>query len=298
MDGVLVFICAIVIVTFCILMKIHVSRKRKCLLRLTNMSESEKNEKIDEIAGTFGYQYVPEWDVFTSRRDAWQKQFGYGSVYDKASPYAGMVFETLPVYFDYAGKTWLIQIWKGQYGICTGCEVGVYHAKHIVEEKEWKNTIFHAVDEQEMPLISTVLRREGRVVAALRENHWWLTTFEPGTVSNPSQLDLKISIRFADVEMRNAFYRALLKQGIDSKEVLTCFTTIQFHYPNCYGYLSRWKYVQTTLAQWLNRLSCKVFRVTTRCCGSCRDRLLFLSFYLPCAARHLMKLRHTQGQRR
>ena len=169
MDGVLVFICAIMIVTFCILMKIHVSRKRKCLLRLTNMSESEKNEKIDEIAGTFGYQYVPEWDVFTSRRDAWQKQFGYGSVYDKASPYAGMVFETLPVYFDYAGKTWLIQIWKGQYGICTGCEVGVYHAKHIVEEKEWKNTIFHAVDEQEMPLISTVLRREGRVVAALRE---------------------------------------------------------------------------------------------------------------------------------
>ena len=113
MVGVLVFICAIVIVTFCILMKIHVSRKRKCLLRLTNMSESEKNEKIDEIAGTFGYLYVPEWDVFTSRRDAWQKQFGYGSVYDKASPYAGMVFDTFPVYFDYAGKTWLIQIWKG-----------------------------------------------------------------------------------------------------------------------------------------------------------------------------------------
>ena len=39
-----------------------------------------------------------------------------------AYQYVGMVFETLPVYFDYAGKTWLIQIWKGQYGICTGCE--------------------------------------------------------------------------------------------------------------------------------------------------------------------------------
>ena len=39
-----------------------------------------------------------------------------------AYQYVGMVFETLPVYFDYAGKTWLIQIWKGQYGICTECE--------------------------------------------------------------------------------------------------------------------------------------------------------------------------------
>jgi Domain of unknown function (DUF4474) len=25
------------------------------------------------------------------------------------------------------GKTWMIELWKGQYGLMTGCEIGVYN---------------------------------------------------------------------------------------------------------------------------------------------------------------------------
>ena len=163
---------------------IHLWRKRSSLLRLNRMSDSVKNELLDSLAESFGYRYVPEWDVFGSRVDAWQKQFGYGTVYDRAASYFNMVLETLPVYFDYAEKTWLIQIWKGQYGICTGREVGVYHADRIVSEKEREVMIFHAVDKKEMLPMSTELRREGKLIAFLRERHWWLTTFDVGRFHN------------------------------------------------------------------------------------------------------------------
>ena len=42
------------------------------------------------------------------------------------APRFQMVFDALPVYFDYQKKTWLIEFWKGQYGINTGAEIGIY----------------------------------------------------------------------------------------------------------------------------------------------------------------------------
>lgn len=71
--------------------------------------------------------------MISSRTDAWQKAFGYLDAYNRAAPYLSMVFDSYPIYFDYEGRTWLVQIWKGQYGICTGCEIGLYYADGIVK---------------------------------------------------------------------------------------------------------------------------------------------------------------------
>ena len=192
------YIYGIIVAVICVCISIHLWRKRNSLRRLARMSDCEKNELLDTLAEPFGYRYVPEWDVFSSRVDAWQKQFGYGAIYDRAASYFNMVLETLPVYFDYDGKTWMIQIWKGQYGICTGCEVGIYHADRIIAKKDRETTIFHAADEAEMLPMCTELWREGRLIAFLRKKHWWLTTFDVGNFSKPEQLSLKIGIRLAD----------------------------------------------------------------------------------------------------
>ena len=40
----------------------------------------------------------------------------------------GMIIDCEPVRFYYGGKKWLIELWKGQYGMTTGCEIGVYTA--------------------------------------------------------------------------------------------------------------------------------------------------------------------------
>ena len=58
-----------------------------------------------------------------------------------------MVFDALPIYFDYRGRTWLIELWKGQYGINTGAELGIYHADKILSESEYKTALFTAAED-------------------------------------------------------------------------------------------------------------------------------------------------------
>lgn len=292
------YLFGILIVLICLLALIHFRRKRKSLCRLACMSTCEKYELLNSLVEPFGYLYVPEWDVFSSRIEAWQKQFGYGSVYDRAASYFNLVFETIPVYCDYEGKTWLIQIWKGQYGICSGCEVGIYNADRMVAKKERKVTIFHAADQQEMLDLSTELWREGRRVASLRKRHWWLTTFDVGVFSKLSQLSLDVSIQFPNVEMKDAFCEGLLEQGVDCHDIFTYFTTVYFHVPDCVPRPSLWRRIQGALAQCMNRMNCKLFNFVTRYCYNSCDRILYLYFYLPFVCRHLLRLRHVPKRKR
>ncbi|MDD6038821.1 MAG: DUF4474 domain-containing protein [bacterium] len=298
MEETFYYICGSVLLLIGVCIAVCEWRKHTILLRLAGMTDEEKNKALNALAEPFGYAYVPEWDVFSSRVDAWQKQFGYGVLYDRAASYFHMVLDTLPIYFDYQEETWLIQIWKGQYGICTGCEVGIYHADHLVSEKERATTIFRAVDEQEMPRMATGLWREGRLLAALKRTHWWLTTFDVGNFSKPSQLRMGISIQFADAAMRDAFCRALIATGMNPKKMLVTFTTVHFYFPMIDPELSSWQRFQRGLAQLLNRINSRIFHLFTRCCNSTRDQILYLSFYFPVVCRHVLKLRHAPKKRR
>ena len=79
------------------------------------MSKTNKIRKINELAEPFGFYYIEREDIFSSRKDAWQRKMGYDISYDYAAPMSNMVIDSLPVYFDYDDKTWLIELWKGQY---------------------------------------------------------------------------------------------------------------------------------------------------------------------------------------
>ena len=105
--------------------------------------------------------------MISSRTDAWQKAFGYLDAYNRAAPYLSMVFDSYPIYFDYEGRTWLVQIWKGQYGICTGCEIGLYYADGIVKKSDYKKTLFHAVGESDWLDMSVTLWKDGKRIAGL-----------------------------------------------------------------------------------------------------------------------------------
>lgn len=288
----------VLIVFICLFALIHFWRKRKILCKLCCMSACEKLQLLDSLVEPLGYVYVPEWDVFSSRVDAWQRDFGYKDMYDHAAPYFNMIYQTLPVYFDYDGKTWLVQIWKGQYGICTGCEVGIYHADGIVDRRDWKNATFHAAGECEMLDISTELWRSGRRIASLRKEHWWLTTFDVGTFSKPAELSLDVSLQFPNTEMKNAFLEALLALGVDCHDIFSYLTTVYFHFPEHTPKLSLWKCIQRVLAQFINRMNCRLFRFVTRFCHSGCDRILYLYFYLPFICRHLLRMRHFSKRKR
>jgi hypothetical protein len=58
--------------------------------------------------------------------DALQRNFGYAYGYDFAALGMSFILDCEPIFFDYDGKHWMIELWKGQYGLESGCEIGVY----------------------------------------------------------------------------------------------------------------------------------------------------------------------------
>lgn len=74
-----------------------------------------------------GFDYDSKKDAFYSTKDAWQKNFGYCHLYDVLAPEFRMIIDTEPIRFNYNNKNWLIAFWKGQYGIVTGAEIGIYN---------------------------------------------------------------------------------------------------------------------------------------------------------------------------
>ncbi len=137
-----------------ILAVVHRVRAKKKVLALT---PGERVRLLNELAEPFGFAYLPSEDIFTSRLDAWQRDKGYEAKYDTMAVGAGMVIDAFPVYFNYEGRTWLVEFWKGQYGINTGGEVGIYHAKGVIPPHAYHTVHFEAVSDAELPRICSCL---------------------------------------------------------------------------------------------------------------------------------------------
>ena len=166
-------------------------RRRKIICRIQCMEPCQKCHKVDEIVRPFGYCYNDRYCFFSSTLDAWQREAGYTWFYDYMAPRFQMVYDSLPVYFDYNGRTWLIEFWKGQYGINAGAEIGIYHADGIVSEKEYKTTLFTAVSDEELLRCSFTLCGKNGNCVQISQTHWWLTAFFTGCFVWPSDLDMK-----------------------------------------------------------------------------------------------------------
>lgn len=280
----------LLLVLFCMIFSRY--RRRKIICRIKCMDKCQKCSLVEQLAEPFGYAYHCRCGFFSSTLDAWQKAAGYTWLYDYMAPRFQMVFDALPIYFDYRGRTWLIELWKGQYGINTGAEIGIYHADRILSAEEYKTAHFDAVEDDEMLPCSLRLCRDNTDCLKLSERHWWLTIFEPGLFSNPSELCLHASICFPNSEMCDAFYEGLCHAGYDIKRL-----DIQGH---CFSFVFRSSASQNfgpmtrfhrLLSQCLNRMYCKLYAYVTRPFICTEDRILFLYYYLPAAFRRLFRMR-------
>lgn len=89
-------------------------------------NEDYYNDDVDK-SGLFGYLYDPKGMYFYTADDPWQRNVGYNSVFDVLAPTTLITFDTVRLRFEYGKKDWMIQVWKGQYGMLFyGTEVGVY----------------------------------------------------------------------------------------------------------------------------------------------------------------------------
>ena len=267
-------------------------RRKKIIRKIACMDKREKCSLLEELAEPFCYLYHCCCGYFSSAVDAWQKDAGYTWFYDYMAPRFQMVFDALPVYFNYRGKTWLIEFWKGQYGINTGAEIGIYHADRLLTEAEYHTALFEAAGEEEMLPCSMELYEANGDFVKISDRHWWLTAFIPGVFSRPSELCMEASICFHDGEMLEAFRRGLCRAGCleETISVRNLCLSFTFHkpMPGHYGLLTRF---HRLLSQFLNRIYCRLFVWVTRPFVCTEDRILFLYYYIPFCFRKLMRLR-------
>ena len=272
-------------------------RKKKIIQKVCGMCMEEKCAVINDLIRPFGFSYVASRDIFTSRIDAWQRKFGYCTLYDETAYRFHLILDALPVYFDYNGKTWLIELWKGQYGINTGCEIGIYQADRILQENERTSTLFRSISDEELLPLSLHLFRSGREIACRHARHWWLTAFSLGRYSENSDLYMRADITLPNHSMTNAFVRGLTEAGCCPDDIcVSCNTvTISFPYHPKASVIPTTKNILRTLrikmAQRMNRIWCSLYLFLTRPFCLSLDKLLYLYYYLPFLFRKTLYIR-------
>ena len=171
-----------------------------------------------------GFSYDPDDDLLFSRRDAWQRHAGYCYAYDLAAPAAiDAIIDCEPFFFAHAGKHWMIEVWKGQYGCKTGCEIGIYATPttslldttigHRPHDKA-HSRFFHAVDpHDELPMSFTLYHNGTPLFSRSSDAHWWLTGFKLGHEARPEDLTMEISLHIENLTMRNAVAASIREVG-------------------------------------------------------------------------------------
>lgn len=174
-----------------------------------------------------GFRYNADEDLFYATKNAWQKQFGYTRFYDVMCPLFNMILDTEPIHFYYNNKNWLITFWKGQYGMTTGAEIGIYNTTQKIVNK---NTVYLPIQKNEMINMSFKLFKNDEKLIDVSSKHWWLAVFKLGEFSNPKDLKMSIKIEFLDSKMLEAFLKSFRKLGYKEKDYIATGKTFYFNF--------------------------------------------------------------------
>ncbi|SFU81166.1 protein of unknown function [Clostridium sp. DSM 8431] len=223
-------------------------------------------------------------DIVFSSMYAPQRQFGYCRLYDELAPLLGMKIDCEPVYFQYDGKRWLIEFWKGQYGLETGAEIGVY-----VTDKEdinipgvFSGTFYESISDEELLKMEYTLMKNENLLIRRKEKHWWLTGFDVGTFSDTDELSLEIKITFPSLDMQKAFIEGLYQVGYNTNDIIKRGKVVKliFTKPKT-NQLNKFNKIYLKFIQMKNKFYCKLFNFVTRDFTRTIDKIDFLMIYYP-----------------
>ncbi|MFQ9985418.1 MAG: DUF4474 domain-containing protein [Lachnospiraceae bacterium] len=254
--------------------------KRRVLRQLSKMSVCSKIAMLNDCLMPFGYCFSPCCDGVSSTCNAWQRNFGYARIYDQSAVFFQMIFDSQPIYFDYCDKTWLFEVWKGQYGMNTGAEIGLYHAFSIVDPDCYEDTLFFSACDNELLPVSFTLFRCGQPLCKTDTCHWWSTIFFPGCYSKPEELSLEICVTFPDCAMLSAFLNGMIDAGYSPCDlyVQDCSVKWSFDVPKSIQPYRSHPLI-CRLAMCWNFLLSRLFLWVTRPLLTMLDRLCFLFLF-------------------
>ncbi|MBR4766161.1 MAG: DUF4474 domain-containing protein, partial [Clostridia bacterium] len=171
--------------------------------------------------------------IYNDDKNAKQAKFGYNRFYDKAASLIDFHIDTCRIAFkNYAGKDWMVQLWKGTYisdeEIGTvGCEIGLYNRKagtygglydhyDCATEPDWLYMEMSMLWDDDYDGVYTPQ------FTRTYDKYWWPTGFVDGQLRNKndtSSIRILGRITFKDSEMAELFDAALSRVGF--KKVTT-----------------------------------------------------------------------------
>jgi len=239
------------------------------------ISKGDKNilDKGMEIAG---YGYDSEQDIFYCNMDAWQRNMGYSRLYDEATAPLGMIVDCEPIYFKYGGKRWLVELWKGQYDLSTGCEVGLYTTEEPVSDvpEAFEYIFYNCVSNEDLLPMSFSLKKNGKIIFSRDDKHWWLSGFKLGEFSEPSELTMNLNITLKDEVMLGAFKEGLKNVGYSEDEIIINGNTVGlvFDKPHTPQPTTRTMEIDR-VTQMKNKLLCDKYNDITKAYNNFTDKI-------------------------
>ena len=178
----------------------------------------------------------------------------------------------------------MIELWKGQYGMTTGCEIGVYNTDQpdIDIPGVFKGPYYNCADYDDHLYLSFVLRKNQEFLFKRNDRHWWLTGFILGEFSEPYELTMEASITLKDKLMRDAFVEALMQKGYNYRNMRVVHTTVCILFDKPY---SRQPYMRLhgtdKIYQNNNRILCETFQELTKGYDSMPEKIRVLKHKSP-----------------
>jgi len=215
----------------------------------------------NDILTSTGFSYSIKDDVFYSTNDAWQRNFGYCHLYDEAMPSAGMIVDCEPISFDFNNRHWLILLRKGQYGMATGGEAGIYNTTNpAIRAPGFHGIFYESISDLDSFPITITLKKNRKKILRRSSTTGWFAGLKFTDFSTTSSLQLDAKFVFPNKKMRNAFLSGLKDAGYSSKEYTSYFTTAIVHFttPHTLQPASRTR-VQEAIVQQANENNCKLY---------------------------------------
>ena len=199
-----------------------------------------------------GFRYDPGQDIIYSRMNPAQREFGYAYAYDAQALAMSAVLDCEPIFFDYDDKTWMIEFWKGQYGLETGGEIGVYYRSHGLLSPLYQpldltigrrphdpapshSLFFECAEDRDRLEMSFVLYKNGQKLFSRGPlMHWWLTGFKWGLLSQPEDLTMEVTITCPSRKMCSAFVAGLRTTGHDDLNISGNTVELSFGQPRTF----------------------------------------------------------------
>lgn len=153
-----------------------------------------------------GFDFSVDDVVIFATVNCWMRNFGFCLSYDAFSYLTPFYFYNTRRYkFNYDGKDYMIQLWKGNYLITNGAEAGIYTRSLPF------GTIYDCASEEDMMPMEMSLYHDDELIFTREEQpHWWINGFKPSNTLYPAAsltIDLKVTMK--SEEMAQAFVESV-----------------------------------------------------------------------------------------